>query len=369
MFHLNLKRKFYLFDFAWCFNIFSSAVSPRSEQPNRRKTILSPRPSRSAKNPSDYSEYTTINPLLLVKVCDSFALFSTPNVVFIILFRPKLLSPGKCTVTITWMIRFTWTDTAEQVTQGWIHSSLRMWSYLRPQIWGRLTFLQYYVSSFNLVSHFSRIFYSLSEVWLVFVFSNPTFEKYILYLRNQSGKMILKNDYHQFLLIGILKRTEVSYYFRRSKSGKFTLDKNADIFSRKPSGNTFCSLLIFIWEFPPLWKLLTFYPSANNPKGLIIEGGISYETRHTIQTNGRAASGGTMWKWTISDIFLNIEFIFFATPFFPLLLSDGTVPFVSLSYPRVWEKYGEEGIGQSVPKIDIVELQVHHSFLKNSLII
>ena len=80
-------------------------------------------------------------------------------------------------------------------------------------------------------------------------------------------------------LYGINRQTEVGYYLR---SGKFALDAGADKYSGKVN-------------------------AAINPRGLLIQGGTSFETSTTFQP--------TLKEWKSGD---------------------GTVPYCSLSYAETW---------------------------------
>eukprot|EP00009_Paramoeba_aestuarina_P004902 CAMPEP_0201512104 /NCGR_PEP_ID=MMETSP0161_2-20130828/4435_1 /ASSEMBLY_ACC=CAM_ASM_000251 /TAXON_ID=180227 /ORGANISM="Neoparamoeba aestuarina, Strain SoJaBio B1-5/56/2" /LENGTH=236 /DNA_ID=CAMNT_0047907831 /DNA_START=114 /DNA_END=824 /DNA_ORIENTATION=+ len=106
---------------------------------------------------------------------------------------------------------------------------------------------------------------------------------------------------NMFCLYGVNRATEVGYYYKQNKSGKYFLDSSADESSKKSD--------------------------AINPNKLTIRGGIAYETRTTVQP----ASAGVM------------------------ISGDGTVPYQSLAYPLQWEKMAKErGIDFN---LEITEIQ------------
>jgi len=115
-------------------------------------------------------------------------------------------------------------------------------------------------------------------------------------------------------LAGVNRATEVSYYFKARKT-KTSLDKSADRLSNKIS--------------------------PDNPAGLLVEGGIGYETRSTPQPviNGKNRSG------------------------------DGTVPYCSLAYAKVWQRMALEREHEG--KIQVLEMEglEHRAMLRDEALI
>jgi hypothetical protein len=128
---------------------------------------------------------------------------------------------------------------------------------------------------------------------------------------------------------GVNLPTEVSF-FVKEKNQQPRFDKSGDRFSRtNPAVNIkdFLRSIIFFSGN----KLLHL-----NPNGLEIVGGIAYETESTLQSITRTCVSG-----------------------------DGTVPYSSLAYPRVWEKEAEtQGI-----EFDVIFKEIegaeHREILRN----
>jgi len=90
-----------------------------------------------------------------------------------------------------------------------------------------------------------------------------------------------------FCIYGINLATEVSFYMKKGKSTKIGLDTAADSMSKKVT--------------------------QSNPSGLTIKGGIGFETKTTPQRVGGLCASG-----------------------------DGTVPYASLTYPKIWTQMAKE---------------------------
>jgi len=109
-------------------------------------------------------------------------------------------------------------------------------------------------------------------------------------------------------IYGVNLETEVTYYYK-IKNDNFALDVRAD----KSSG--------VVSDF--------------NPASLKIKGGVGYETPETEQVTGQHICG------------------------------DGTVPYASLNYARVWKEMGEKGEADIEVQITEINKAEHRQMMKD----
>mmetsp|Transcript_31741 Transcript_31741/g.49648 ORF Transcript_31741/g.49648 Transcript_31741/m.49648 type:complete len:702 (-) Transcript_31741:47-2152(-) len=141
------------------------------------------------------------------------------------------------------------------------------------------------------------------EYWQTFYQNDPLF---LMTLDQNATPAVLQPPpiSNLWVIYGVNLNTEVSFFYKPSSQEKsrLVLDPSADRYSGKK---------VFL-----------------NPRGLLIAGGIAYETKTTYQPNIRAQKSG-----------------------------DGTIPFSSLNYAFSWKRECEGNPNSNLKSVKIIEVE------------